>query len=112
MSEWQPMETAPRNGKEILIWVKFESEYGFYDLALWSEEKNKWLTNCICEDSDIKAWFSLPEPPRKKHECKHNYSDISCISIDSDERLWLVKSVYDKQMICSVEYCPFCGEKA
>lgn len=63
--QWQPIETAPKDGDEILAW----NPYGAV-VASWQKWPNTaggyWSTGCGCEnDRAVKVthWMPLPEPP-------------------------------------------------
>jgi hypothetical protein len=59
MSDWQPIETAPRDGTEVLV---FTREIGqmvvFFDAGLWREKAN-WLGL----KNPPTYWMPLPKPP-------------------------------------------------
>lgn len=61
--EWQPLHTAPRTGKRVLLARNNKS---------WGDrvKTGKWLRNCwhadggsLWNDSDLVGWMPLPEPP-------------------------------------------------
>ena len=64
MMEWQPIETAPMNDTNILIWDGEQVSIAYYDqnedvwIGLYCEEINgpTWET--------FKCWMPLPEPPK------------------------------------------------
>lgn len=70
-NDWQPIETAPRDGTEIITVVKgFVPTIGWYD-------GNEWLNHALLYDAvssflvdcdDIRYnpthWMPLPEPPK------------------------------------------------
>jgi hypothetical protein len=62
MQSWIPIESAPRDGTEILV-----SEYGTLDIAFWSDQRNKWLGPYdMCGDVEVMEpthWMPLPTPP-------------------------------------------------
>lgn len=68
MSEWQPIETAPKDGSRILGWAK--SKNGSDDLRLvifWdqtSPEGARWIVafNAFWHFEPT-HWMPLPEPP-------------------------------------------------
>lgn len=61
---WQPMETAPMDGSEILIWTIFAEQ----DVAWW--DGRGW---CCGKEEDsgrsyypgAKLWMPLPSPPKE-----------------------------------------------
>lgn len=82
---WQPIETAPRDGTKIDLWVS-DNEGGFrVPNGFWSEEippfnmrdwppnwmaENRWYDGCDglaadpdCPDEVVTHWMPLPEPP-------------------------------------------------
>lgn len=71
MSEWQPIETAPKDGRRILLWVctRGSIRRGMADICWWGSHDawgENWLRN---EGRDIVGphvatyWMSLPEGP-------------------------------------------------
>ena len=66
--QWQPIETAPRDGRAILI---FEPKVGFPVHARWDFGTAVWLVYVpwpvsSCADGDSGSathWMPLPEPP-------------------------------------------------
>jgi hypothetical protein len=63
MSEWRPIETAPRDGTEILGYF---SGYSKYRIVHW----NGWGGGCWSDGvigkwmpDEMKAWRPLPESP-------------------------------------------------
>jgi hypothetical protein len=60
MMEWQPIETAPKDGTEILTY----REAGLMAVAVWDPFWKGW----ICVDGAalmaVTHWQPLPEPPR------------------------------------------------
>ena len=59
MSEWQPMETAPRDGTDVLgvDCVGFVGVYFFLNRV--------WFDACgDVADLQLVGWMPLPEPPK------------------------------------------------
>ena len=66
MSKWQPIETAPKTDKDIL--VAYRDGY-FGDMAVtktnWDEVNNKWsklFSNEYIQDIPT-HWMPVPKPP-------------------------------------------------
>jgi len=79
--EWQPIETAPRDGREILVW----GEYQQVATARYSEWEKRfvasWEDSSVIEyqgdfGTDYKTlatithWMPLPAPPALVAECE------------------------------------------
>jgi hypothetical protein len=60
---WQPIETAPKDGTEILaVWC------GKLMLALWNTEANNWQeysNGDFDTGGELTHWMPLPEPPKE-----------------------------------------------
>ena len=66
MSEWQPIETAPKDGTEIILW---ESRKGHRWLAFWHVDC--WVTSGSAEAGNYNFpvfthWQPLPSPPKEQ----------------------------------------------
>ncbi len=60
MSEWQPIETAPKDGVQILVWA-----HGRALTAYWSGDKVFRTTSYGFVGLDPSHWMHLPpEPPK------------------------------------------------
>lgn len=73
MSEWKPIETAPKDGTEILLLEYLsEDDYGSVDRGCWGfvetsdyngEKIYDWLSN-YGHIEEPTHWMPLPEPPK------------------------------------------------
>jgi hypothetical protein len=61
---WQPIETAPRDGTEILFWVAPEMSEGWAEVGHWFETAHDgwWVAHTI--ERKPTHWMPLPEPPK------------------------------------------------
>jgi hypothetical protein len=65
MSEWQPIETAPKDGTLILAYA--DSYYGIPFICYWADDnwrfhgKYPWVMR-----PDV--WMAIPEPPKEMNE--------------------------------------------
>ena len=62
--QWQPMETAPRDGALILLWNGYGVLIGF-----WGQGSERWLGSASIHNPDlgeVKNWMPLPKPPEQK----------------------------------------------
>jgi hypothetical protein len=70
MSEWKPIETAPRDGKSILVaWDERIAivAWQFQPNADWTESYSYWALDSADVDIDINVpthWMPLPELPK------------------------------------------------
>lgn len=87
MSEWQPIETAPRDGTYVLLYFPAHLRFDEYKYPQWwligkwtedifsDEGSGRWigpysdgfscnLINVAGPDASPTHWMSLPEPPK------------------------------------------------
>lgn len=61
--EWQPIETAPKDGREILVCSRYQCA-----VAFWDDEEEAWLTDYRRKGNsayvEARHWMPLPEPPK------------------------------------------------
>jgi hypothetical protein len=72
VSEWQPIETAPKDGTPVLCF--WRNQYGGKDgwaVAEFGEPTDKWAEACWHEQGNTENrfgepdfWMPLPEPPK------------------------------------------------
>ena len=63
MSEWQPIQTAPRDGSDILTW-----DGELCAVCYWCRCSSQWSLNSDnCRDwTGVTHWQPLPSAPTKK----------------------------------------------
>jgi hypothetical protein len=80
MTEWQPIETAPRDGRDVLLTVGIVRPEMYYDCAVarWNKKWQRWLigdpeaeykTERQVEHDEFGSpthWMPLPEPPTQE----------------------------------------------
>lgn len=59
MSEWQPIETAPRDGTEVLLWTGDDVEIGYHAGGPLMAP-HQWLTR---DGVRVVATHWMPQPP-------------------------------------------------
>jgi len=73
MTEWQPIDTAPKDGTAILIWPAKSSFYGDDTISYivrWQDWKGCWI-EASGEEYDTfypTHWMPLPAPPKMENE--------------------------------------------
>ena len=65
MSEWQPIETAPKDGTEILGWWKRSKTM---EVIVWCDIEHNWLDVQDVPTSAPTHWMPLPTPPESKEQ--------------------------------------------
>ena len=61
---WQPIETAPRDGSEILLWDK---EFEACAVGYFFEPFAQWVAFPGCtEEVNPTHWMPLPQPPEEE----------------------------------------------
>lgn len=68
--EWQPIETAPKDGTAILLWPCWSDEIVYAGKWYDGKVKNAWVTQWGNQalPGKITHWMPLPEPPQAKEE--------------------------------------------
>lgn len=69
MGEWQPIETAPKDGIEVLLWCPAEgTQPGYHDIGFWdpgsTDRVEAWRDAVGMCVGDPTHWQPLPEPPQ------------------------------------------------
>jgi len=58
--EWQPIETAPKDGRIVLVYTKWNNFFvACFEEGYWCQDNNG---QCILDRVDY--WMPLPEPPK------------------------------------------------
>jgi Protein of unknown function (DUF551) len=65
--DWQPIETAPKDGRNILIYHVYY-DHGYYTECWWNTDgatEDKWRDARECDmiEGDKTHWMTLPKPP-------------------------------------------------
>lgn len=67
MSEWKPIESAPKDGQAVLLWA----EYLRWPCAyFWNDELGAWdacMGRSVWSEGDHYGpshWHAMPEPPK------------------------------------------------
>ncbi len=75
MSEWQPIETAPKDGTAILGYAFYPLSFGGGRCAVvyWDGDEEEWdlvVKGSYAEDGIWmpEYWMPLPAPPEKPHD--------------------------------------------
>ncbi len=69
MSEWQPIETAPRDGTVVLLYPRAHQHKWPISMALWRADKGAWHNYFKvngASDGAFTHWMPLPESPQTK----------------------------------------------
>jgi hypothetical protein len=61
MNDWQPIESAPKDGTEVLV-----HDEGAVVIAWWSEEHAAWMEHGPMKPPP-QHWMPLPTPPKGEH---------------------------------------------
>ena len=65
MADWQPIETAPKDGVYFLAYSQGWREGAF--MCSWDKRHEVWIDHCdldpVAEGFEPGFWMPLPEPP-------------------------------------------------
>ena len=65
--EWQPIETAPKDGTRVLLFVPpYGPSTGHYkDRSNWGPSASNWYAHAaLNKEAEPTHWMPLPEPPK------------------------------------------------
>ena len=69
MTEWQPIDTAPKDGTDILAYLEWTDKSGEIRVIRWDEEMEVWWGDYAYDPDDEfeypTHWMPLPAPPKK-----------------------------------------------
>lgn len=71
MSNWKPIETAPKDGNHIQLWRPNIQFVGYYCLAGWAS------TSMAVIDPPPTHWSPLREPPRDTESVARDNEGLS-----------------------------------
>lgn len=60
LTQWQPIETAPKDGTEILVCNHATLDIWFYHVASWMDGLEWWNGDARVNPTH---WMPLPQPP-------------------------------------------------
>lgn len=66
MTDWQPIETAPKDGTRILLHLRQDEEGDYVRIGYWGKWNGHLSTWCLAEgdgDDNPTHWQPLPERP-------------------------------------------------
>lgn len=69
MGEWQPIETAPKDGTELLLFSAGQIDCGYWSTSVWVASGGAWIIYESRSDTvelSPTHWMPLPEPPIMK----------------------------------------------
>jgi len=66
--EWMPIETAPRDGRIILVSFPDPSRLHGQFVAYWCDECDEWKFHVAGVVRGATHWMPLPQPPQVPHD--------------------------------------------
>lgn len=64
MTEWQPIETVPKDGTTVLFGFAGKKHFS---LVYWNLEREAWFSQnngyCLSHDLSATHWLPVPPPP-------------------------------------------------
>lgn len=112
MMEWQPIETAPRDGTKLLGYMSGDVADPYVFITWFMEVWQTGRYGGHLRDEDLLYWQPLPEAPKKKHRCVSPLN--SCLYCYSEGDHFIVNICLSDGSVASAkcDYCCICGEAA
>lgn len=63
--DWQPIETAPKNERLLLLRQKDGDEWSGTFVGYWSHSRSSWMYGIGRRIPNPTHWMPLPEPPEQ-----------------------------------------------
>lgn len=114
--KWEPIETAPKDGTEVLLFDKKEGEVY---LGRWIDNSQKWCPQSsemevgFWSDEhhlpDVSHWMKIPQVPVKIPEwkrlgmCCEKFWD--CVKWEEGKKYYIEDIPHD------ISFCPWCGKE-
>ncbi len=68
MSEWQPIESAPKDGRQMLLFVPWKLNLPDIEVGAWSMYAHSWLIPDRQCGGDVECepthWMPIPDAPK------------------------------------------------
>jgi hypothetical protein len=81
MSEWQPIETAPRDGTEVIGYTT----YSVFNIEFVSFKRGYWQDR-MSHHFDPDFWMPLPPQPKTKRKKEKGIRDVYKFVVDATEK--------------------------
>lgn len=109
MQEWNDPKSIPKDGTEVLVCINFSNykclEESQIDIAKFDGSWEGYTYNI--HEEDILGWIPIPKLLKIEHSCVSESKEIMCTKFDG--KMALTTPLKDKEFVCFVNFCPFCG---
>lgn len=113
MSDWKPIQTAPKDRTPVLIYGKDCIDSPFTITICWFTESKTWLTDYDNDLYEATHWMPLPPAPKKEHYCTQFHwvcKEVKNTKVKSSKKFVIFHESDLTDYLCC-DQCPFCGEK-
>lgn len=63
LNDWLPIETAPKDERDILGWCAYTTGDFYAESIFWGSTTGTWVTTVEMEEAFPTHWMPLPPPP-------------------------------------------------
>ncbi len=68
---WQPIETAPKDGSEVLVWGTSHVYLAWFENGEW------WISHRAHVHAPVTHWMPLPAPPSDEPMTAEKFDDLN-----------------------------------